>query len=159
MKAPRFLRRHLFQLGFTALIVIIGIVMFIIGRQHTMLLDNKTIEVEGTVYQALPIVNVAVDKNEPIELAARDRDKVEVMGQRHTITVTYTDQFFEEHQLTVPCTIPIDQNMVLINIPALVGGAESSVWLQMYTAPTLVKAPSEEEPVITDDLTIPLGDF
>ena len=147
-------RRHLFQLAAMVLVLLLGVLMFFIGRQHTILLDNKTLEVEGKSYQAFSIVEVAVDSLERLELAARDRDKAEVLGQRHVLSVWYTDKSFEEHELKVKFRVPVGQDMVLISLPALVGGAEESVWLQPYTPPTAVAPPVAEEPVVTDDLGV-----
>lgn len=159
MKRIQFSRRHLFQLSTVVVLILLGVLMYVIGRQHTILLDNKTLEVGGTSYQAFSVVEVAVDKEEVLELAARDRDKAVVMGQRHTVMLRYADRFFEEHELTVSFKVPIGQDMVLISLPALAGGADESVWLQNYEPPTAVAPPQAEEPVVVDDLMVNLGDF
>ena len=147
-------RRHLFQLAAIVFMLLLAVLMFFIGRQHTILLDNKTLEVEGKSYLAFSIVEVAVDRLERLELAARDRDKADVLGQNHVLSVWYTDKAFEEHELKVKFSIPVGQDMVLISLPALVGGAAQSVWLQPYTPPTAVAPPMAEEPVIADDLGV-----
>ncbi len=147
-------RRHLFQLAAIVLILLLGVLMFFIGRQHTILLDNKTLEFEGKSYQAFSIVEVAVDRQERLELAARDRDKADVLGQRHVLSVWYTDKAFQEHELKVKFSVPVGQDMVLVSLPALVGGAPESVWLQPYFPPTAVAPPVSEEPVVVDDLGV-----
>ncbi len=147
-------RRHLFQLLAIVFMLLLGVLMFFVGRQHTILLDNKTLEVEGKSYQAFSIVEVAVGRMERLELAARDRDKAEVLGQSHVLTVWYTDKSFEEHELKLKFRVPVGQDMVLISLPALVGGAAESVWLQPYTPPTAIAPPVAEEPVVADDLGV-----
>jgi len=147
----KFTRRHLFQLVAIILVLILGVVMYIVGKQHTILLDNKTLETGGKTYQAFSIVEVEVNRGESIELAARDRDKAEVMGQKNRITVVYTDKSFEEHKLVTDFSVPLEQDMVLVNIPALVGGADESVWMQPYEVPTLAVVP-EAEPVVTEEI-------
>ena len=152
-------RRHFFQLVAVILILVLAVVMFVIGRQHTVLLDNKTIEHDGKSYPAFSIVEVKINKEDSIELAARDRDKADVMGQRHKITVTYTDKFFEEHEVVKNFKVPIGYDMVLISIPALVADLGQSIWLQQFIPPTAAVAPVVEELPVEDDLGIDLGEF
>ncbi|MDX9808715.1 MAG: hypothetical protein RBT04_01015 [Sphaerochaetaceae bacterium] len=159
MKKLSFSRRHLFQLAAIVVMIALAVIMYIIGRQHTVLLDNKTIEHEGKSYPAFSIVEVEVNKEGKIELAARDRDKADVMGQRHKITVTYTDKFFEEHEVVKKFKVPIGYDMVLISIPALVADLGQSIWLQQFIPPTAAVAPVVEELPVEDDLGIDLGEF
>lgn len=157
MKRLTLTRRHLFQLAAILVLLLLAVLMYIVGRQHTILLDNKTIEHEGKTYQAFSIVEVEIDKEGAIELAARDRDKVDVMGQRHTITVVYTDDFYEEYELVKKFKVPIGHDMVLVSIPALVGELDESVWLQEFIAPTAAVAPLPETSGEEDDLGIDFG--
>jgi hypothetical protein len=159
MSKIAFTRRNLFQLAAVVVILVIAVVMFIIGRQHTILLDNKTIEHEGKSYAAFSIVTVEVNKEGELELAARDRDKAEVMGQRHKIRVVYTDNTFQEHELVHKFKVPIGQDMVLISIPALVAQLDEAIWLQDYFPPTAAVAPQAETPPAEDDLGLDLGTF
>lgn len=159
MKRIALTRRNLFQLLMALALVGLGVLMFFIGKQHVVLLDNKTIEADGKTYQAFSIVEVEVDKEGMLELAARDRDKAEVMAQRHTVTVRYTDKAFQEHELVKKFTIPTKYDMVLLSVPALVGGADQSVWLQLYIPPTAAVAPQQEPVEAADDLGVDLGNF
>lgn len=159
MKKPNLSRRHLFQMATVIVVLIIAVLMYVIGRQHTVLLDNKTIEHEGKTYPAFSIVEVEVDREGELELAARDRDKAEVMGQRHKIRVTYTDKLFEEHVVELKFKVPIGQDMVLISLPALVADLDESVWMQPYFPPTAAVAPQVEAAPAEDDLGVDLGTF
>lgn len=152
MKKIHFTRRNGYQLIAIGVVLLIGVLMFFVGKQHVILLDNKTLEDNGKTYQALSIVEVQVNKGEPIELGPRDRDKADVMGQKHTITVRYTDRSFQEYEIVEKITLNLQQQMVLVNIPALAAGADKSVWLQPYEVPTLLTLPSNDEPIITDEI-------
>jgi len=152
MKKFHLSRQRFFQLVAIVLVLLIGVLMFIVGKQHTILLDNKQIESNGKIYPAFSIVEVQVDKGEELELGPGDRDKAEVMGQRHKVTVRYTDRAYEEHELVVKFKVPLQQKMVLLSLPALVGGADESVWLQPYEIPILLNLPAVEEPIITDEI-------
>lgn len=152
MKKVHLSRRHLYQLIAVVVVLLIGVIMFVIGKQHILLLDNKTLESNGKTYPAFSIVEVQVNRIESLELGPRDRDRADVRGQRHKITVRYTDRSFEEHELVVKFKVPLSQEMVLISLPALVGGAEESVWLQPYEIPVLLTMPVDDEPIITDEI-------
>ncbi|MFA5513530.1 MAG: DUF6672 family protein [Sphaerochaetaceae bacterium] len=153
MRCPLISKTTLLKIGLIILIIVIGIWMFLIGKMHTVLLDNKTIEVEGISYVQLPIVEVQIDNKEKIELAARDRDLVEVTAQRHKITVYYTDKLFNEHKIVKKFKIPLGYDMVLISIPALIGETDVSDWLSEYIPPTAVVAPQAETETV-DELGI-----
>ncbi|MDD3365735.1 MAG: hypothetical protein PHS67_00545 [Sphaerochaetaceae bacterium] len=152
MKKVHLSRRHLYQLIAVVVVLLIGVIMFVIGKQHIFLLDNKTLESNGKTYPAFSIVEVQVNRIESLELGPRDRDRADVRGQKHKITVRYTDRSFEEHEVVVKFKVPLSQEMVLISLPALVGGAEESVWLQPYEIPVLLTMPVDDEPIITDEI-------
>ena len=139
-----------------AIIVILAfsVFLFFIGRQHTILVDNKSITINETEFQPLQLVEVQINKQPPLELAARDRDKYEATGQKHTVTIMYTDKTWEEHVIVRTFKVPLMQDMLIISIPALVGNpdSEQSVWLENYELPTYaMTAQPAEEPVVTDD--------
>ena len=118
-------------------------------------LDNKTITVNGEEIKALKMVEVQVNKLEALEFVPRDRDKVEVTRQKHTITISYTDENWEEISITRKFTLPLMEEMVIISIPTLAANpdAPQSVWLEKYELPTYaVQAAPEDEVVVTDDL-------
>jgi hypothetical protein len=147
-------RRHVFQAAAVVFLVLVAVVMFHMGKQHVLLLDNKTLEIDGTTYPALSLVEVRVDSQEPLELAPRDRDKADVIGQRHKISISYTTKTFEEKELTVQVVIPLPQHMVLVNIPALAGGAPQEVWMTPYEVPLAVASPQEVPVEAEDDLGV-----
>ncbi|MFA6689336.1 MAG: DUF6672 family protein [Sphaerochaetaceae bacterium] len=151
-------RKIWIRLAVIVAILLVAVLMFLIGKQHTILLDNKTLEFGGETYKAFSIVEVQVDKEEQLELAARDRDKAVVTGQRHSITVLYMDANYEEIEKTWKFSVPLGEDMLLLSVPALVGGAEPAIWLTHYEPPVAAAAPVSEEVVVTEDAAL-LGDF
>ncbi|WP_320129999.1 DUF6672 family protein [uncultured Sphaerochaeta sp.] len=134
-------------------LLLFGILMYFVGRQHTILLDNKTITLEGQELKALPIVEVQVDRQEVLELAARDRDKVLATNQKHSITISYTDSAWNEISFTRKFKVPVGEDMVMVSIPALVANPESdqSLWLAHYEVPKMAVAATPEESVVVPD--------
>lgn len=158
MKKLQFDRRFWIRIDAIVVVLLVAVLMFWIGKQHTILLDNKTLEVDGQTYKAFSIVEVQVDKGERLELAARDRDMAVVTNQSHRITVWYTDDYYEEIEKTWKFSVPLGEDMMLISIPALVGGADESVWLTHYEPPVAAVAPVAE-PVVTSEDAVLLGEF
>ncbi|HAF86487.1 MAG TPA: hypothetical protein DCG32_09055 [Sphaerochaeta sp.] len=136
-------------------ILLFAMMLFFIGKQHTVLLDNKTITVNGEEITALKMVEVQVNKLPSLEFYPRDRDKVDVVRQTHTITVSYTDAGWNEISITRKFKLPLMEEMSIISIPALVANpdAPQDVWLEMYELPAYaVQASPEDEVIVTDDL-------
>lgn len=150
-----FTRTFLMRLIAIVVVLLFAVMLFFIGKQHTILLDNKTITVKGEELVALKMVEVQVNKLPPLEFYPRDRDKVDVTRQKHTITVSYTDAGWNEISITRKFKLPLMEEMSIISIPALVANpdAPQSVWLEKYELPTYaVQASPEDEVIVTDDL-------
>ncbi|MBG0766038.1 DUF6672 family protein [Sphaerochaeta halotolerans] len=153
-----------FWFRFVAILIILvfAVVLFFIGKQHTVLIDNKTVTVGGQEIRALQLVEIQIDNKDSMELAARDRDKEDVTGQKHSVTVIYTDSNWEEYTIERTFEVPLMQEMVLLSIPTLVANpeADQSLWLENYEPPTYaVTAADREEEVIIDDLSVLLTDI
>ena len=97
MKKLKLSRQFWIRLVAVLLIVLLGVWMYHVGKQHFILVDNKTV---GDC-KALQSVIVTVDKEEGLELTPRVREEVEVMGQSHRLTVTWTDRNWEEHTISL----------------------------------------------------------
>ncbi len=150
-----FNRTFLMRLIAIVVVLLFGVMLFFIGKQHTVLLDNKTVTVDGQELAALKMVEVQVNKLDELELYPRDRDKVDVTRQKHSITVSYTDDSWEDISITRTFRLPLMEEMVIISIPTLVANpdAPQSVWLKTYELPTFaVRAAPEDEVIVTDDL-------
>ncbi len=147
-------RTLLIRAGAILAILILSAILFLVGKSHTVLVDNKAVTVEGREVAALKLVEVSVGKQDAFELTPRDRDKFDVTGQKHTVTVTYTDDAWEEHTITRTFTVPLMQDMVMILVPALVAHpeGEQALWLEHYEVPSYAVTMAESDEVITDDM-------
>ena len=77
--------------------------LFYIGKQHSILLDNRKATIDGKEFDAAKYVRVIVDGNEKdyIEFAADDRDAVNLEGPFHTIKIVEMDEDTEKVIKTV----------------------------------------------------------
>ncbi len=109
--------------------------VFVVGKGHTILLDNK--DAEGA--RAIDGLVISVNGGEEIELYPGDRDKAVVAGQRHRIAV----ETFDGKKVERTIRLPIAAEMMLLSIPMLVAGREP---ILTPFAP-LDAAPPPDEPI------------
>lgn len=123
------LRRLVVRSALVAAYVAVGVWVMLSGREHIILLDNKTLA-DGSA-QAFRRVKVIIDRNKPIELYARDRDKITVRGQRHTIRLETTE---EAKTLEAGFSVDFSEDMFLLSVPAMASGRRDFIEL-FKTAP------------------------
>lgn len=117
-------RRFYVRAAAIVIVILFGVLMAFIGKQHTILLDNKNIVIDGTELKALSLVEIQVDDEPSMELAKRDRDLVLVQGQKHTVKVIYADENWNEIVLEQKFKIPFGQDMLLFSIPAFINNID-----------------------------------
>lgn len=122
------------------IVILFAILMAFVGKQHTILLDNKNIEVNGAELKALSIVEIQVDKQPSLELAKRDRDQALVQGQTHTFLVTYNDENWEEIVLEKKVKVPFSEDMLIFSIPAFINDIDD---VDSYLQPFEIENVSE----------------
>lgn len=132
------------------LLIGIGIIMSIIGRGHTIYLDNKTLEYEGQTYKTPYKVTVFVNGEQLTKLYEKERGSTTCMGQTFTVTfqIMEVKNGTEETQ-TYKIPIPKDIDGVIINIPGYLAGLPQEAYLSEF-----VPAFVEE----TDDTDLPGGE-
>ena len=139
------------RVGIIALIIVLAVVLFFVGKQHQFLLDNNTKEVNGTTYSSLSIVEVQIDKDDPLEIPRRTRLNAYATGQGHTLTVTYQENG-EDVVKSVKFKVPVGEDITLLSIPAFVKGADESVWKEEFVS--VVQASEETEDVVEDEMSM-----
>lgn len=102
-----------------ALYIILAVIMFLTGKTHTILIDNKS-DPDGT-YKAVKGMEVSIDKCEPVEFYKGDRDKFPVKSQKHNIHIEFFDGS-DPVDLTVK--VPVTYDYVLLSIPKYLAGIE-----------------------------------
>ena len=133
-------RRLVIRVAAVLVLIIIGIIMSIIGRGHTIYLDNKTLEYNGQTYKAPYKVTIYVGYEQLTKLYDKERGSTTCLGQTFTVTleVMETKNGSEEMQ---PYKIPVPKNMdgVIITIPGYLAGLPEEAYLSEFVA-----APTED---------------
>ena len=109
-------RRLLVRLGL--IVVYFGLMgfVFVTGKGHTLILDNKD-SADGSI-KAIESLSISVDGQDPIDLSAGDRDMAKIKGQGHKVEITVKDSQMVQHRITVP----LKEETLLLSIPKLLAG-------------------------------------
>lgn len=146
------MKRTLFiRIGFVLILVLIGVLMFFIGKGHTIIIDNRSV---GEI-NALSVAYFSIDGGDELEMPRRMRDQVEVTGQSHKIKVTYTDSSFKEQTIEKKVKLPLNDTMMILSIPTLVNdpSAPQETWLYHFVSEaTTVDDANLTNEVVTDDM-------
>lgn len=102
--------------------IFVTITMFVTGRSHTVLIDNKTTE-DGS-FKAINGMEITINNLPTSEFLKGDRDKFSVKGQHAKIHVESFDGQIDGDFIV---KIPLKQDAVLVSIPKLVNKAEGAV--------------------------------
>lgn len=112
-------RRLVVRLVLVALYLALATFVFLNGREHTILLDNKT-AADGSV-QAFRRVKVTVDNGKPLELYARERDLIKVKGQSHRIFIETQESAARTEAVF---KVGLETDMLLLSVPKMAAGLE-----------------------------------
>jgi hypothetical protein len=140
------IRRLIVRTVLAVLYIALAVFIFVNGREHTILLDNKS-AADGST-QAFRRVKVYVDNRPPVELFARDRDMVKVLGQRRRIRIETQEG---AKRLETEFTVPLTDNMILVSVPRMAAGFDDfwEPFVVVYERPKSddTPPPSIEDPV------------
>lgn len=143
------LRRVLFTSGLIAILIAISIVCLIVGRGHTVYLDNKSIE--GTNYSSYASIDINYKGEKLVNLGKAERGSITLTGQKLSVqfVVKKTNAGSAE---TIDATIelPYDMDGIVINIPAYLDGANVDAYMSEFVSAAPEENADEEVPV-TDE--------
>ena len=135
-------RALLFRLGAVLVLIAVAACMMVIGRGHTIYLDNKTLEYEGTECKAYYRATLYGPDGEKISrLNARERGMTTNIGQSFSMTVGIIEQKdADEVMQTIALKLPYNMDGIIVNIPGYLAGLPQEAWMSEFVA-----TPSEAE--------------
>lgn len=142
-------KRIIYGAILVVLLVATCVVCFIVGRGHTVYLDNKSIE--GTEYSYYECIEVFQKGNKITELYKKERGVVTVTGQKCKLTLEIQKKKNSMDYDTVEVEIPIPYGIdnVVINLPAYLEGATEDIYMDEFVP--LVTDTGEDEEIDTGD--------
>lgn len=137
-------KRMVIRLALLAFLVVAGFMLFYFGKEHIILLDNKTADINGTKYEAVGHVKIIInnDQKKSIELNSGERVVVKLSGPGHTIKA----EIIDKQTGSVVKSVERDFNFgktpsLMISIPAV---AENAPDVYLPLPGSMIHAPAPE---------------
>lgn len=143
-------KKWLYRIAALVILLAISAVMFVIGRGHTMYLDNKTIEYNGEEIPCAHKITVNVDGERVAKLNKKERGMATCIGQKFEMElVVVWEKGGDEETIPVTLELPYNMDGIVINLPAYLAGLPKDAYMSEFvqTAETV----AEEEEVVTDE--------
>ena len=116
-------------------LILIAACMMVIGRGHTVYLDNKTLEYEGQTYTAPYKVTVTVKGEQVAKLYAKERGSATNIGQSFEMTLKIMqEKNGEETSTTYRLKLPYRLDGIVVNIPGLVAGLPEEAYMSEFVS-------------------------
>lgn len=123
------MRRNLIRVGLVILLIVFGFVLYNVGKEHKIFIDNRDITISGKEYTATMTYRVYVDDKQVGDVRKGKRKVAKSPGSKHTIIIEELDGRSPTGQKwEYEFRLKAKQAEVIVNIPALLGGAEK--WLE-----------------------------
>ena len=142
-------RTILFRVGAVLLLLIIAGFMMLIGRGHTVYIDNKSLEYNGQTYTTPYKVVVFVDGEQVAKLRDKERGMATCIGQKFNMTLEITqEKGGTEETVNVTLALPYHMDGIAVNLPAYLAGLPEEAYLSEFQiAEEVPEESSEEAPV------------
>lgn len=151
-------RRLLIRIATLVVLLLIAGAMFIVGRGHTIYIDNKTLEYNGQSYSAAHRAEVFVNGEKIAKLAKRERGMTTCLGQSFTMEVVVTANKGDEPQTyTITQSLPYGMDGIVINLPGYLAGLSPDAYMSQFVSMATTAEDDKEEPQTGDDMAIDDG--
>ena len=128
-------------------LILIAACMMVIGRGHTVYLDNKTLEYGGQTYTAPYKVTVTVRGEQVAKLYAKERGSADNVGQNFEMTLkVMQEKNGDETTATYKLKLPYNMDGVVINIPGYLAGLPEEAYQSEFVS-LIPEASAEDEEV------------
>ena len=140
-------------------VLAVAAVMLVVGRGHTVYVDNKTLEYNGQTFEALHRSEVWVGGERLSKLAKKERTMTTVIGQGFEMNLINTvNKGDDPSEVTVKLSLPYSWDGIVVNIPGYLAGLPQEAWMtEFIPAPEPVSEEDEVPETFEDE--IPMGDI
>lgn len=125
------MKRLAIRCGLVVVLIIVGIFLFVVGKEHIVFIDNRELTIDGETYNVVAGYEVWVDGQQVgrTALAPGKRNVASVAGPKHRIELQeIKDKEPVGERIEKDFRIATRTAQVIINIPALVAGSESFIY-------------------------------
>ena len=137
--------------------VALAVLMYFLGRGHTVYIDNKKLEYNGTTYDTPYKVEVYVGGERVAKLYDKERGSSICIGANFKIELKVTqEKGGTETEETYSIKLPYDKDGLIVNLPGLMAGLPEDAWMSEFISTE--EAQPEDEEVVTDEFSMYMGD-
>lgn len=130
MKTKRII---LFRIGTILLLLVIAGIMMLIGRGHTVYLDNKSLDYNGQTYTSAYKIEVTVNDKQIAKLYDKERGMTICIGQKLNMTLQVTpEKGGAEEAWNVSLALPYNMDGIAINLTAFLAGLPEDAYLSKF---------------------------
>lgn len=142
-------RTLIIRIAVVVVLIAIAWAMTIVGRGHTVYIDNKKLELDGTTYDTPYKVEVYVDGERVAKLYDKERGSCTCIGQKLKVDlVIVQEKGGDETTASYVIPIPKDLDGVVINLPGYLAGLDQADYLTEFVS---LATTEEVEETVSDD--------
>ena len=147
-------RRLAFRLGAIALLIAIAACMMVIGRGHTVYVDNKSIDFDGETFAPYYRATVYVNGERLSKLQPKERTSATNIGQSFSMTLELIkEKGGETETVDIALKLPYNMDGIIVNIPGYMAGLPEEAWMtEFISTPTEAEMQDEEIPTEEEDV-------
>lgn len=150
-------KRFFIRLATVLVLIGIAVLMYFLGRGHTVYFDNKKLDYNGTTYDTPYKVEVYVGGERVAKLYDKERGSSICIGANFKIELKVTqEKGGTETEETYSIKLPYDTDGLIVNLPGLMAGLPEDAWMSEFISTE--EAQPEDEEVVTDEFSMYMGD-
>ena len=143
-------RRILFSALTIVVLIAIAVLMFIIGRGHTLYFDNKAIEYNGQICEPFYKITIKSGGEQQAKLYEKERGMATCIGQTYRMTIeVVSEKNGTEETKEYTLKLPYSMDGIVINLPAYLAGLPEEAYLSEFVS--MATEADTEEAVVTDE--------
>ena len=150
-------KKFFIRLATVLVLIGIAVLMYFLGRGHTVYFDNKKLEYDGVTYDTPYKVEVYVDGERAAKLYDKERGSSICIGANFKMELKVTqEKGGTETEETYSIKLPYDKDGLIVNLPGLMAGLPEDAWMSEFISTE--EAQPEDEEVVTDEFSMYMGD-
>ena len=150
-------KRFFIRLATVLVLIGIAVLMYFLGRGHTVYFDNKKLDYNGTTYDTPYKVEVYVGGERVAKLYDKERGSSICIGANFKMELKVTqEKGGTETEETYSIKLPYDKDGLIVNLPGLRAGLPEDAWMSEFISTE--EAQPEDEEVVTDEFSMYMGD-
>jgi len=121
------LKKWVIRCGLVVVLIILGVFLYIVGKENVIFIDNKDITIDGVTHSATAAYEIWIDGKQVgrSALAVGKRNSASVAGPSHVIELqAIQDKEPVGEKIVKEFRISARDYQVILNIPALVAGSD-----------------------------------